>query len=243
MSKLQLSVLDFERQIQNNYRIIDIRKPEFFAYSHIPLSLNLVFDDSFSKHAKKFLFKDEAIIIVGESGQEEDAILEIEKLGYQNIRGYLDGGIDAWIEAKKNIDVVISIMADELAIEVKHAGLYVYDLRLKSAFDRGHIQESENIKPSLFITDYSAIEEDEFSAIVCEELFITDYSAIEEDEFSAIVCEDGRLSMSMISYLKINGKHNLYHAEGGFAEIKKEERFELVKTGSVNQTLSGYNFL
>ncbi|MBT4339822.1 MAG: rhodanese-like domain-containing protein [Bacteroidetes bacterium] len=222
MSKLQLSVLDFERQIQNNYRIIDIRKPEFFAYSHIPLSLNLVFDDSFSKHAKKFLFKDEAIIIVGESGQEEDAILEIEKLGYQNIRGYLDGGIDAWIEAKKNIDVVISIMADELAIEVKHAGLYVYDLRLKSAFDRGHIQESENIKPALFITDYSAIE---------------------EDEFSAIVCEDGRLSMSMISYLKINGKHNLYHAEGGFAEIKKEERFELVKTGSVNQTLSGYNFL
>jgi hydroxyacylglutathione hydrolase len=209
MSNLQLSALDFERQIINKYRVIDIREPAYFAYSHIPGSLNLVLDNSFEKHAKKFLFKDEALLIVGESGSEEQAILDMEKLGYQNIRGYLDGGIDAWIDAGKKIDVVISIMADELAIEIKHGNLYVYDIRLKSAFDRGHIEESENVKPALFISDYSVIE---------------------EDEFSTIVCEDGRLSMSIISWLKINGKHNLYHAEGGFREIKKEERFNLVKT-------------
>lgn len=208
MLNLQMTVQEVVHQLENGYRLVDLRKPDFFALSHIPKSLNMVLDDSFEKHAKKFLFKDVALIVIAESGQGENAIHQLEEFGYSNIKGYLEGGIDAWINAGQKIDVVISILADELAIEVKHGGLYVYDIRLKSAYDQGHIEQSENLKP---------------------EVLISDYTAIDDTEFSAIVCEDGRLSMSLISYLKINGKHNFYHAEGGFAEIKKEKRFELVK--------------
>ncbi|MBC8342687.1 MAG: rhodanese-like domain-containing protein [Bacteroidetes bacterium] len=218
MSDLRLSVQDVIAQMEKGFRLLDLRKPDFFALSHIPKSLNLVLDESFEKHAKKFIFKDIGLLIITENGEEEEAIYQLEKKGYQNVKGYLEGGIDAWIAAGQKIDVVISVLADELAIELIHGGLYVYDIRLKSAFDQGHIEPSENIRADVLISDYSAID---------------------NRDFCAIVCEDGRLSMSLISYLKINGKHNLYHAEGGFAGIKKEGGLELVKTAnnSLNLTI------
>jgi len=200
---------EFEQLLTKGYRSIDLREPDVFALSFIPSSLNLILDDSFEKNAKKFLFKDEALLVVAEEGCEEDCIFEMEKLGYLNVRGYLKGGIESWINTQKPIDVVISILPDELVIEMKFGNLYVYDIRSKTEFDKGHLETSEHLKP---------------------ELMIADYSVIEDNEYSALVCGDGRLSMSLASYLKKNGKYNLYHAQGGFREIRKYPEISLVKS-------------
>ncbi|MFC2114089.1 rhodanese-like domain-containing protein [Bacteroidota bacterium] len=214
MGKQAFSASDVEQLLKTGYRVLDLRHPEIFAFSFIPGSLNLVLDENFEKHAKKFLFKDEAIILVTDNDLGEESLYELEKLGYQNIRGYLKGGIDSWISAGKLIDVVISVLPDEMDIEMRHANLHVYDIRLKTDYDKGHLVESEFIKPNVFIEDYSIID---------------------DHEYAAIVCKDGQLSMSLISFLKINGKHNLYHVTGGFAEIKKYPEIELVTSKKVKR--------
>lgn len=206
--KYSLTISELQDLRNKGHLLLDLRSPEEFAKDHIPGSLNIELNENFLSIAKYFIFKDQAIVINTEKGKGEDNISKLFAHNYNNLGGYLEEGLSIWCKNNKAIDLVISIDIEELSIEIKHSNMILYDLRPKEDFQRLHVEGSQNIK----IDD-----------------LLDDFELIDNKNPTCIYCSDGQLSMSMISFLKINGKNNLYHVSGGFERINQEKSIPLIK--------------
>jgi rhodanese-related sulfurtransferase len=205
MNSYSLSLEKFEELSNQLNTIVDLRDPTLFATAFIPGSINLMLNDHFSERADHFFQKDQAIILVADDGNEEESIRTLKKLKYTNIKGYLENGISSWLLKNKPIDVVISIDAEELSLEIKYGDLVFFDIRSKEKFKISHIKSAKN-----YDTD----------------VLIGDHELIDDLRTTAVYCDDGCLSMALISYLKTHKKHNFYHVSGGFKKIMGDPEIE-----------------
>jgi hydroxyacylglutathione hydrolase len=209
MKSNSLSLEEFESLSKELHTIVDLRDPDLFATAFIPGSINLMLNDKFQERADHFFQKDQAIIIVADDDKEEESIETLKKLKYTNIKGYLKNGISTWLLKEKPIDLVISIDAEELALEIKYGDLIYFDIRSESDFNASHIKKSTNLTIDGLIAD-------------------TDL--IDDLKTTCIYSDDGCESMSLISYLKTHKKHNFYHITGGFNGIKGNMDIEFSAT-------------
>ena len=207
MSALNLeNFQSFQRQ---GYTILDVRDSVVFGPAFIPGSINIQYDRNFNEIANELLIKNQPMLLIAESGREKDILAGLTSKGYSKMIGYLEGGIKTWLQAANPIDVIISINSEEFALELKHGDLYLIDIRPQEEFDIQHVDKSINFE---------------------QEILINNYDALDDMITNCIYCLDGSLSMSIISYLKFNGKHNLYHLQGGFISLKNQDGIKLLAT-------------
>ena len=80
--------------------VIDCRKPQEFALSHIPNSLFIGIDGGFAPWAASVMKKlDEEVLLIVEEGREHEAVTRLARVGIDNTIGFLNGGITAWENA------------------------------------------------------------------------------------------------------------------------------------------------
>ena len=100
--------------------ILDTRDAQTFAKGFIPNSINIGLDGNFAPWVGAMIPDiKQQILIVDEPGREEEVITRLARVGYDYTIGYLQGGIEAWKKAGKEIDEIKSITADELAAIMK----------------------------------------------------------------------------------------------------------------------------
>ena len=188
--------------------ILDTRAPQEFAKAFIPNSINIGIDGSFAPWVGAMIpdVKQE-ILIVTDPGREEEVVTRLARVGYDFCIGYLDGGIEAWINSKGETDFIESITSDNLADIIKtDAGTMVLDVRKKSEFDSEHMIGAENA-PLDFINDSMA--------------------QINKKYFYYVYCGGGYRSMIFISTLRARGYDNLIDVQGGFKAIKDSGNFKI----------------
>jgi hydroxyacylglutathione hydrolase len=62
------------------------------------------------------------------------------------VKGFLEGGLSAWHTAGEPIDMIIDVLADELAMDIPFdENLVVLDVRRETEFADGHIKDAVNI--------------------------------------------------------------------------------------------------
>ncbi|TAF63034.1 MAG: MBL fold metallo-hydrolase [Cytophagales bacterium] len=113
MKKAQnpLTADDFEDTITaENAIVIDVRDAQTFAKGFISNSLQVGLDGQFAPWIGT-LVQDlqQPILLVIPEGKEEETMIRLMRVGYENIKGYLKGGIEAWQKAQKPIDTIHSI--------------------------------------------------------------------------------------------------------------------------------------
>jgi glyoxylase-like metal-dependent hydrolase (beta-lactamase superfamily II)/rhodanese-related sulfurtransferase len=185
---------------ETNALILDTRAPEIFAKGFIPNSINIGLDGSFAMWVGEMIsdIKQE-ILLITEPGREEEALIRLSRVGYDNTIGYLQNGFDSWKNAGKEIDHVQRISAKKL--EEKHEeNPIIIDVRKKSEFDSEHVLNAINIPLNQI--------NQRFSEIPSEQNFI-------------VHCAGGYRSMIAASILKSRGYHNFVDVEGGMTEILK----------------------
>jgi glyoxylase-like metal-dependent hydrolase (beta-lactamase superfamily II)/rhodanese-related sulfurtransferase len=180
--------------------ILDTRAPDVFAKGFIPNSINIGLDGSFAMWVGEMIadIKQE-ILLVTEPEREEEAIIRLSRVGYDNTIGYLQGGFEAWKNENKEIDHVERISASELENKHKENPIII-DVRKQSEFDSEHVEKAINIPLNQI--------NQRFSEIPSEQNFI-------------VHCAGGYRSMIAASILKSRGFHNFVDVEGGMAEILK----------------------
>jgi glyoxylase-like metal-dependent hydrolase (beta-lactamase superfamily II)/rhodanese-related sulfurtransferase len=180
--------------------ILDTRAPDVFAKGFIPNSINIGLDGSFAMWVGEMIgdIKQE-ILLVTEPEREEEAIIRLSRVGYDNTIGYLQGGFEAWKNENKEIDHVERISASELENKHKENPIII-DVRKQSEFDSEHVEKAINIPLNQI--------NQRFSEIPSEQNFI-------------VHCAGGYRSMIAASILKSRGYHNFVDVEGGMAEILK----------------------
>lgn len=205
--KVELSINQLETLRKENNAIIDVRHPNEFALQFIPGSYNVYIDDGFKDHASFFVQKDQAMVIVDREANGDGNYKKISALGYKNLKGYLKGGIDIWADFGKRLDMVISISAYEFSLELKHSNMNFIDIRNEEEYEKSRIVDALNVMPKDIIYGHFGLD---------------------KEMMYCFFCEDGILSMSLNSYLKTKGYHNIYHLSGGFAAARQEKGIDII---------------
>ena len=89
------------------------------------------------------------IILVAPEGKVEEAVMRLARVGYDNVLGYLNGGLDAWTAAGKEAVSVKSLSPEEFA-ENGVGSAKVLDVRKPSEWDEGHLQNAQNLPLDFF---------------------------------------------------------------------------------------------
>jgi rhodanese-related sulfurtransferase len=121
--------------------VLDVRTQEAFVESHIPSSIFIGLDGSFAPWVGELIVDvQQPILLVVGSGQAEEAVTRLARVGFDNTIGFLNGGVDAWQKAGKQIDSIKSIPATQFAKEIKTNELEIVDVRKDGEFDAEHVE-------------------------------------------------------------------------------------------------------
>jgi glyoxylase-like metal-dependent hydrolase (beta-lactamase superfamily II)/rhodanese-related sulfurtransferase len=207
-SMTKISAIELESVVEMTGSIVlDTRKSSDFAEGFIPQSINIGLGGDFAPWVGA-LIEDvkQPLILVTYAGKEAETITRLSRVGFDNVIGYLDGGIDAWMAAGKEIDKVDRISAQSFNETFKPLTHTLIDVRRESEYTDGHIHEAVN-KPLAIINDWIA------------DLNPTDHLFI--------YCASGYRSMIASSILKARGFHHFSEIQGGYAAIKDEAKVEV----------------
>lgn len=179
--------------------VLDTRSPQDFKNNFIPNSINIGIDGSFAPWVGALIIDlKQPIVILTEAEREKEVITRLARVGYDNVLGYLDGGITSWIAASKETDSITSISALELEHQMKASTLSILDVRKPNEYLSEHLLNAQNF-PLDFINDNMHL--------------------IDKTKTYHIYCAGGYRSMITTSILKSRGFDNLIDIAGGFKSI------------------------
>jgi len=211
-----LSVDEFKKQINENDPIIlDTRNETVFSQGFAPGSISIGLDGRFAEWAGSLLPFDKQIILVTDIGKEKETVVRLARVGFDKIAGYLNGSFEAWQKSGNDIDLIIDVDADELAMDLPFdKNLIVIDVRRETEFADGHIYGAINI-PLNEMNDPASM------------------ANLEETQNLYLHCGGGYRSVIAASLLKRQGIHNLRNVSGGWGKIKEQKSIQIVKENSV----------
>jgi len=192
---------DFERIADETGALkLDVRGQNVFAKGFITNSINIGIDGGFAPWVGTLIPDiNQQILLITDEGREEESVIRLARVGYDNTIGYLKGGINAWKDAGKEVDQINSISVQTFVETYrKDKNINILDVRKKSEYDAEHILDVANL-PLDTINDGMPL--------------------IDKNKTYFVHCAGGYRSMIYTSILKSRGYNNLINVEGGFKTI------------------------
>ena len=187
---------------QSEAIILDVRHEEDYVKCHIPNSIFIGIQGNFAPWVGALLGDvNQKLLIVTPENKEEETITRLSRVGFDQVLGYLKGGIDAWQVAGFETDSMASISPEQFASEMTAASIIV-DARKPGEFEAEHVENALNIPLDTINSNFAMVPKNE-----------TFY----------LHCAGGYRSAIMASILKSRGFHNLINVEKGISGIRKTD--------------------
>jgi hydroxyacylglutathione hydrolase len=186
---------------QTGALILDTRDPQVFADGFIPSAVNIGLTGQFAPWVGSLITDlQQPILLVVEDGKEQEALMRLARVGYDNTIGYLQGGMAAWTAAAKDVETITSVSAEEFDRALKeNPGINVLDVRKPGEYDTAHFDYASS-KPLDYINDWT--------------------SEIRPQEAYYVHCAGGYRSMIAASILKARGIDQVINIAGGYSAMK-----------------------
>lgn len=211
-----LSINNFKEKVAHGALILDTRNATTFTEAFIPESISIGLDGRFAEWAGVLLPFGQSIVLVTEVGKEEESVTRLARIGFDTVEGYLDGGFEKWKLAEEQIDVIIDIEVDELAMDLPHdPRLEILDVRKETEFNDGHIKGAVNMPLNGFAD-------------------ILNLASVDHEKNLYIHCAGGYRSVIAASILKRQGFHNLRNVLGGYTQIKENKSIPIAENNPSN---------
>ncbi|AQW98476.1 MBL fold metallo-hydrolase [Elizabethkingia anophelis] len=182
--------------------ILDTRPAAEFHKGFIPQSVNIGVKGDFAPWVGAMIVDvKQPLLLVTDEGSEEEVITRLSRVGFDNVVGYLRGGLSAWQSAGKETDSVERITPEEFAQRYTKDARII-DVRKEGEYAAEHIAEAYS-RPLAYINTW-----------------IKD---IDPKEHFFLHCAGGYRSMIAASILQARGYRNFTEVEGGFGKIKLTE--------------------
>ena len=179
--------------------LLDVRNENDFAESHIPGSIFIGLDGRFAPWVGELLEDiKKPIILLAPEGREEEAITRLSRVGFDNIKGYLKGGVKSWIELNKRTNSIENINAQDFMNLNSKFDINILDVRSQNEYLSGSVDGSLNI-PLINLTD--------------------NLDKLNSNKRSYIYCKGGYRSMIASSILNSKGINDITNIIGGYDSI------------------------
>ncbi|MBC2845538.1 MBL fold metallo-hydrolase [Winogradskyella flava] len=183
--------------------VLDVRSQAEYITGHIPNSIFIGLNGQFAPWVGALITDiKQPIILVVPEGKSSEAVTRLSRVGYDNTLGYLEGGMEAWKTAGKDIETLESISAIEFASRAKKEHLNILDVRKDGEFQSTHLENAQHF--SLDFINEKMNEVDKYKTYY-------------------VHCAGGYRSVIAASILKARGFDNLIDIAGGFGAIKKTD--------------------
>lgn len=127
-------------------QILDVRDPGDFAMAHLTGSINIGLGGQYATWAGTVLSRERPIVIIAEPGREEEAAMRLGRIGFDNVAGFLERGMQALeghpdlLAGTERVDA--PTVAEELAASEPPV---VLDVRTPREWNGAHIRGSVNL--------------------------------------------------------------------------------------------------
>src|SRR5687767_6432829 len=141
-----LSIEAFKGETKTGAVILDTRKATEFTQGFVPGSISIGLEGRFAEWAGSILPFNTPIILVTDPGKEKETIIRMARVGFDKVKGYLEGGYEAWKNAGEEIDLIIDVEPDELMMDLPFdKQMVVLDVRRPTEYADGHIKDAVNL--------------------------------------------------------------------------------------------------
>ena len=132
-------------------QLLDVRDGIDFEGGHLKGTLNIALSGKYATWAGSMLAHDAPIVVIAEEGGEEVAVMRLGRIGFDNVAGYLAGGMTALAARDDLVErterITAPALAEWLAGRRPDAGAapIVVDVRSEAEHAGGHIAAALNI--------------------------------------------------------------------------------------------------
>ncbi|EAS19359.1 MBL fold metallo-hydrolase [Nonlabens mediterrranea] len=188
--------------VDSDYLVLDVRSPQEYTAGSIPGSWFIGLDGQFAPWIGSLIEDiDQKIIFIAPEGREEETVTRLARVGYDNALGFLDGGIDAWIEAGYETQKVKNITAQQF---------------IDGLSDHSISNPIDSRKPG----EYNTAHVDGVPLYTLDNIH-NEVNSLDTNTTYHVYCGGGYRSVIFASIAAANGIKNVVNVEGGFGAIKK----------------------
>jgi glyoxylase-like metal-dependent hydrolase (beta-lactamase superfamily II)/rhodanese-related sulfurtransferase len=132
-------------------QLLDVRDGIDFEGGHLKGSLNIALSGKYATWAGSLLSHDRPIVVIAEEGGEDEAVMRLGRIGFDNVAGFLAGGMNALLRRDDLVERTERITAPALAEWMSGARAdmgtkpLIIDVRSEAEHAGGHIEGSMNI--------------------------------------------------------------------------------------------------
>jgi hydroxyacylglutathione hydrolase len=175
---------------------LDVRTGDQFAEAHVPGSVHIALSGQFASWAGTILGLSSRPVLIAETPEQiSEARLRLARVGIEDVRGYLQGGIEAWQRTGSEIAQLPQTTVETLNDRWRSGKSQVLDVRREREWQAGHIEGA-----SWWPLDNFRVSPPE----------------IRRDAPLAVHCKSGYRSMIACSLLQRAGFQNVTNVIGGF---------------------------
>ncbi len=181
--------------------IIDTRPAASFAVGHVPGTISIPLNGSFTTWAGWLIpFTSEFYLIVDDhvGPAVEAAVRDLAMIGLDRVGGWFDAGvISAWAEAGRPLGIIPQVTVGDLQQSLKHDAVTLVDVRNLNEWNAGHIDGARHIALGYLVDRLDEIP---------------------RDRPVVLQCATGARSMIGASLLRAHGVEQAINLIGGIAE-------------------------
>jgi hydroxyacylglutathione hydrolase len=196
----------FEGAINKGALVLDTRHESLFEKGSLKYSVNIPLNGQYAVWVGSLIPIDREIVLITEPGKEHESVLRLARVGFENVLGYLEGGVETWEKSGKAVQTVTSIEPEDM-LKYADSGYEILDVRRSTEAETEHVSGAINIS---LIDLENRLEE------------------LDKDGKYLVHCAGGYRSMIAASILTNSGFKNLINVHGGFSKIRQVENVPLI---------------
>ena len=190
---------EFVSSVTDGVVILDCRSPQDFSNGFIEGSINIGLKGQYAPWVGALLNPESSLLLVTDKGFEREAITRLARVGYENVIGFLDGGIGSYAG---DLETIKNCSPEEASLKIGRGHEHILDVRKPGERSNGYISQSTHIRLQ------------ELPAKISE---------LNKEDNIMVYCAGGYRSMIACSMLAANGFNNTINVEGGYSKLSKED--------------------
>jgi rhodanese-related sulfurtransferase/glyoxylase-like metal-dependent hydrolase (beta-lactamase superfamily II) len=184
-----LRALNLEEVLQlanKGAQLLDVRDAIDFEGAHLAGSLNIGIQGKYATWSGTMLDRTRPIIVIADPGREQEAIVRLGRIGFDEVTGYLAGGLDSLSSRPdliRRIERTTAVALGELRTSAEPP--IVVDVRSEKEWIAGHIPGSLNVPLNHLRERISGLPADRLIVVHCEGGYRSAIAA-------SVLAQDGR---------------------------------------------------
>ena len=177
--------------------LLDVRSAADFGAGHLPGSVNIGLGGQFAMWAGSLIPLNAAIVIIADtSAQVDESVVRLARVGIENVKGYLEGGVQSWRDAGLPVETIPQLIVAELKEQMANGELQIVDVRRPGEYVNGHVPRALNAPLASLDKSLGPL-------------------SLQKNKPTAVICAGGYRSSAAASLLQKQGFSNLLNVSGG----------------------------